>query len=225
MTACGKWKPVRSNGKFFFPVKAMSQVFRARFVAALRCKFKGMEPSFYNALFNSPWVVYAKRPFGSPKHVIEYLGRYTHKVAISNHRIVDIQNDLVRFRYTDYRDESKVKDMTLQAMEFIRRFSLHILPKGFMRIRHYGILSSSRKLQVLPLLHQQLESRYEFPEEKHWKVISTERLGYNPDACPVCKQLSMVTLFTFDRRGPPDKTMIERLIETHHSKLLVAAHA
>ena len=123
------------------------------------------------------------------------------------------------FRYKDYRDEGKVKAMTSQAIEFIRRLSLHILTKGFMRIRHYGILSSRRKLQVLPLLHQQLESRYEFPEEKHWKQISTERLGYNPDACPVCKQLSMITLFTFDRRGPPDKEMILDLLKTHQSKL------
>jgi hypothetical protein len=215
----GRWKKARSNGKFLFPVKAMSTVFRARFVAALRGQFKGLEPSFYNALFNTNWVVYAKRPFGSPKHVIEYLGRYTHKVAISNHRITDIQNDRVTFRYKDYRDESKIKLMTLDALEFIRRFSLHILPKGFMRIRHYGILSSSRKLQVLPLLHQQLESRFEFPEEKDWKQISTERLGYNPDACPVCKQFSMITLFTFDRRGPPDKKMIMDLIKTHQSKL------
>ena len=188
-------------------------------------KFKGLEPSFYNALFNSPWVVYAKRPFGSPKHVIEYLGRYTHKVAISNHRILDSHNDTVRFRYKDYRDESKVKEMTLQAMEFIRRFSLHILPKGFMRIRHYGILSSSRKLHVLPLLHQHLESRYEHPEEKDWKVVCTERLGYNPDACPVCKQLSIVTLFTFDRRGPPDKQMITELINTNQGKLHLPAKA
>ena len=102
-------------------------------------------------------------------------------------------------------------------MEFIRRLSLHILPKGFMRIRHYGILSSSRKQQVLPLLHQQLESHYEFPEEKNWKTISTERLGYNPDACPVCQKLTMITQFNFDRRGPPDKQMIEKLICTHQS--------
>jgi hypothetical protein len=219
VTQAGRWKTARSEGKFLFPVKAMSTVFRARFVAALRGQFNGLEPSFYNGLFNTPWVVYAKRPFGNPKHVIEYLGRYTHKVAISNHRLVDIQNDLVRFRYKDYRDESKAKLMTMDALEFIRRFSLHILPKGFMRIRHYGILSSCRKLQVLPSLHQQLESHFEFPEEKHWKQISTERLGYNPDACPVCKQLSMITLFTFDRRGPPEKEMILDLLKTHQSKL------
>jgi hypothetical protein len=225
LTASGKWKHARSNGKFLFPVKALSNVFRARFVEALRGRFKGLEPSFFNHLFNSPWVVYAKRPFGSPKHVIEYLGRYTHKVAISNHRIADIQYNQVTFRYKDYRDESKVKLMTIDALEFIRRFSQHILPKGFMRIRHYGIPSSSRKLYVLPLLHRQLESHYEYPQEKHWKVISTERLGYNQDACPTCQQLSMVTLFSFDRRGPPDKEMIERLIKTHQSKLPLSAHA
>jgi hypothetical protein len=218
VTASGKWKPARSNGKFLFPVKAISQVFRARFVASLRERFKGLEPSFYNALFNTPWVVYAKRPFGSPKHVIEYLGRYTHKVAISNHRIVAIENDQVTFRYKDYRDESKVKTMSLHAQEFIRRFSLHILPKGFMRIRHYGILSSSRKQQVLPLVHQQLESRYEYPQQQHWKQISTQRLGYNPDACPVCSKLTIITIFHFDRRGPPDKEMIKDLIEKHQCK-------
>jgi hypothetical protein len=187
-------------------------------VAALRSHFKGLDRSFYNALFRTPWVVYAKRPFGGPKHVIEYLGRYTHKVAISNHRIVEVQNDRITFRYKDYRDESKVKLMPMQPIEFIRRFSLHILPKGFTRIRHYGILSSSRKQHVLPLLHQQLESRYEYPEVKDWKQISMERLGYNPDACPVCKQLTMISIFTFDRRGPPDQEMMKDLIEKHQCK-------
>jgi hypothetical protein len=143
VTAAGKWKSARNKGRYLFPVDSLSEVFRARFVKALRCHFNGLERSFYNALFTSPWVVYANRPFGSPKHVIEYLGRYTHKVAISNHRIVDVKDDRISFRYKDYRDASKVKLMPLQTSEFIRRFSLHILPRGFVRIRHYGILSSS----------------------------------------------------------------------------------
>jgi hypothetical protein len=218
VTASGKWKHARSNGKFLFPVKAMSKVFRARVVASLRERFKALEPSFYKALFKAPWVVYAKRPFGSPKHVVEYLGRYTHKVAISNHRLVDIQNDVVKFRYKDYRDESKVKLMAMHVGEFIRRFSLHVLPKGFIRIRHYGILSSSRKQQVLPLLHQQLESRYEYPELKHWKQVSTERLGFNPDECPLCKKITMITIFNFDRRGPPSPEIIKDLIKNHQCK-------
>jgi hypothetical protein len=151
---------------FLFPVKAMSQVFRARLASAIRSQCKGLETSLFDALFKTPWVVYAKRPFGSPKHVIEYLGRYMHKVAISNHRLDDTHNDRIQFRYKDYHDESTAKEITftLPVMEFIRRFSLHILSKGFMRICRYGILGSSRKQQVLPLLHQQLESHYEFSE-------------------------------------------------------------
>ena len=148
-------------------------------------------------------------------HVIEYLGRYTHKIAISNHRIVKFQNDQVTFQYKDYRDESKVKYMTLLPVEFIRRFSLHILTRGFVRIRHYGILSSCRKSEILPLLHQQLESRYEFPEEKSWKQISADRLGYNPDECPICKKATMVTAFIFDRRGPPDVAIIKDIVSKH----------
>jgi hypothetical protein len=145
LTKAGFWKNARGDGKFLFPVKAMSKVFRARFVNGLRNTIKELDRSFYDDLFNTNWVVYAKRPFGGPKQVVEYLGRYTHKIAISNHRIINITNDQVAFRYKDYRDQSKNKIMSLEPREFIRRFSLHVLPKGFMRIRHYGILSSSRK--------------------------------------------------------------------------------
>jgi hypothetical protein len=90
--------------------------------------------------------------------------------------------------------------------------------KGVCVFSTIAILSGSRKQYILPLLHQQLESRYECPSEKGWKQISTERLGHNPDACPVCKQLSMITLFTFDRRGPPDQEMMKELIKKHQCK-------
>lgn len=215
ITKTGYWKQTRGDGEFLFPVKAMSTVFRARFVRGLRNLIKGMDRSFYDALFKTNWVVYAKDAFGGPKPVIEYLGRYTHKIAISNHRLLNITNDAVTFTYKDYRQQGIRKVMRLNPLEFIRRFSLHILPKGFVRIRHYGMLSSSQKLNVLPLIHQQLESHYEFPEEKHCKQISSERLGYNPDACPLCKKLTMVTIFTFDRRGPPDDLMIKDMIAKH----------
>ena len=212
LTKAGFWKYARSNGKFLFPVKAMSQVFRARFVAALRSLFKGLEPVFFNDLFSKPWVVYAKRPFGGPKQVIEYIGRYTHKIAISNHRLVMVNHEGVTFKYKDYRDQAKQKLMTLKPAQFIRRFALHILPRGFMRIRHYGILSSSRKLKVLPVIHQQLNSIYKVLQKKDWKQISTEHLGFNPDACPVCKQFTMVTIINFDRRGPPDLMEIKKYL-------------
>lgn len=210
LTKAGFWKHARGDGKFLFPVKAMSQVFRARFVSALKCSIKGLDRSFYEALFKTNWVVYAKRPFGESKQVIEYLGRYTHKIAISNHRLININNDQVTFTYKDYRDQSKHKIMTLHAGEFIRRFSLHILPRGFMRIRHYGLLSSSRKQKALPIIHQQLNSKYQVKEKKDWKQISTE-LGFNPDCCPACKQQTMITVLCFDRRGPPDTIMIQSL--------------
>ena len=179
---------------------------------ALRKTIKGLEKSFYNDLFKTPWVIYAKRPFGGPKQVIEYLGRYTHKIAISNHRITSIRDNAVIFRYKDYRDSGKDKIMTLEPREFIRRFSLHILPKGFPRIRHYGILSSKRKQKTLPLIHEQLNSQYQKVEKKDWKQISTD-LGYNPDCCPVCKQQTMITILCFDRRGPPSRTLIQSLIK------------
>ena len=216
ITHAGHWKQVCSHGKFLFPVKAMSSVFRARFVTALRNTITGLDKSFYNDLFKTHWVVYAKRPFGGPKQVIEYLGRYTHKIALSNHRITSITNHAVTFRYKDYRDESKNKVMSLTAQEFIRRFSLHILPKGFPRIRHYGILSSKRKQKILPMIHEQFNSLYQKADKKDWKQISSD-LGYNPDCCPVCKKQTMVTILCFDRRGPPDRTFIQSLIDRKQS--------
>jgi hypothetical protein len=163
-------------------------------------------------LFKTPWVVYARQPFGGSKQVVEYLGCYTHKIAISNHRIISVTGDKVCFRYKDYRDESKNKIMTLEATEFIRRFSLHILPKGFVRIRHYGILSSSRKQKTLPLIHRQLNSVYQKAEKKDWKQISTQHLNYNPECCPVCTKQTMVTILVFDRRGPPEAGLIQSRI-------------
>ena len=126
--------------KYLFAVKALSKVFRAKFVASIRaCGITDRD--LMDKLFSKNWVVYAKRPFGGPKQVIEYLGRYTHKVAISNHRIKEVTDQQVRFGYKDYRKGGEKKEMTLSNQEFIRRFSLHILPKRFVRIRHYGIVS------------------------------------------------------------------------------------
>jgi hypothetical protein len=145
----GKWKLSKSEGKFLFPVKAMSKVYRAKYVALLRASELEIEQSTFDALFKKEWVVYAKRPFGSPKSVVEYLGRYTHKIAISNHRILSIDDHTVTISYKDYRAEGQKKTMTLSHEEFIRRFALHILPKRFVRIRHYGILSSTWKRSKL----------------------------------------------------------------------------
>jgi len=140
----GKWKPARNNGKYLFPVRAMGKVFRARFVARLRRESGPPSNTFYESLFKNEWVVYCKRPFPGPAQVVEYLGRYTHKIAIGNHRIKDLDGQGVTFSVKDYRHGGRRSLLRLTDAEFIRRFSMHILPKGFVRIRHYGILSSSR---------------------------------------------------------------------------------
>ena len=160
----GKWKPTKSKGKYLFPVKAMSKVFRARFVAGLRKELGKSKPtSFYESLFKNQWVVYCKRPFFGPSQVVEYLGRYTHKIAMSNHRIKGLENGNVRFMVKEYRHGGKKSILQLTDAEFIRRFSLHILPKGFTRIRHYGILSSYHKRTVIPEL-QEVLGKPELPE-------------------------------------------------------------
>lgn len=212
LTKAGYWKQARGDGDFLFPVKALSPVFRARFVAALRRQFPRQEKAFYDGLFKTPWVVYTRQAFGGPQQVVEYLGRYTHKIAISNHRIISFTDGKVCFRYKDYRHESKTKTMTLHATEFIRRFALHVLPKGFVRIRHYGILSSSRKQKTLPAIHYQLGSVYRKESWKDWKQICVQHLDYNPDCCPVCKKQTMITILVFDKRGPPEVALIQSRI-------------
>ena len=196
LTKAGKWKTANSNGKYLFPVKAMSKVFRGRFIAALKESLPAeMHQQFVNELYKNDWVVFAKRPFGGPQSVIEYLGRYTHKVAISNHRIKNIETGSVTFTYKDYRAAAVKKEMTLHALEFIRRFAMHILPKGFVRIRHYGIVSSTSKAVCAVVIKEQLPQVTQHTKPK--KEI------YDPLQCPCCKKQTIQTLMRFNRRGPP----------------------
>ena len=192
----GKWKTAKSKGKYLFPVKAMSKVFRAKYVEAIKAKIHP-DKTLINGLFKKEWVVFAKRPFGNPKSVIEYLGRYTHKIAISNHRIKDIGQKTVTFSYKDYRNGAQQSIMTLDALEFVRRFSMHILPKGFVRIRHFGILSSSRKKEAVPLIKDQ------FPKEALRLAEPRTLETYNPKTCPHCKTQTMINLEILPKRGPP----------------------
>lgn len=197
LTPQHKWRTAKSQGKYLFPVKAMSKVFRARFIAALKEVLPAEETQgLVNELYKKDWVVYAKRPFNGPMSVIEYLGRYTHKIAISNHRLKNISEGKVTFSYKDYRQSAAPREMTLDAQEFIRRFSMHILPKGFVRIRHFGILSTSTKTKNAIQIKEQL------PEVM---VISTRPMpeAYNPKKCPCCKKETMSAVLHFTRRGPP----------------------
>jgi hypothetical protein len=179
----------------------MSKVFRAKYVEALKSRIADLDKNLVNALFKKDWVVYAKRPFTHPSHVLEYLGRYTHKIAISNHRIASVENGKVSFHYKDYRQEGKKQTMTLDGMEFIRRFALHILPKGFVRIRHYGILSGSTKHIHIPQIQSQLGKEKAKPKEPR------TRLEHNPLHCPHCKTETMITLQIIPKRGPPPSVL------------------
>jgi len=203
----GKWKKAKSDGKFLFPVKAMSSVFRGKFMTHLRrwtnSEHISLSRSFTDSLYQHAWVVYAKQPFFGPQQVVEYLGRYTHKIAISNHRLKSIESGKVTFTWKDYRDGEKRKVMTLDAKEFLRRFCLHIMPAGFVRIRHYGFLSS-RKKPLLRELQRQLGLTPAQPEKYSWQKICILRLGFNVEVCPNCGKGTMITIQQWlPGRSPP----------------------
>ena len=200
LTPQGKWKTTKSKGRFLFSVKAMGRVFRARFVEGLR-KQTALPQSLANKLFEKPWVVYAKRPFFGPRQVIEYLGRYTHKIAISNSRIMDVSGDRVIFRAKDYRQGAKRIVLRLDTQEFIRRFSLHILPKGYTRIRHFGILNGRVKALYKQIADQQLGRIGIIPTSK--PILHRK--------CPACKKGVLQIIFYFDQRGPPDRRLLKLL--------------
>jgi len=208
LNAQGKWKTAKSRGKYLFPVKAMSKVFRARFVEGLR-KQTAISPSLGNKLFEKPWVIYAKRPFFGPRQVIEYLGRYTHKIAISNHRIKSVKDGKIIFSYKDYRSGAKQKLMELEAPEFLRRFCLHILPKGYRKIRHYGFLASRNKPKLR--IQQFLKGIHPAPKDNaNWKQLCLEKLNYDVDACPCCRTGKMIRLLSFEANAPPSLTDINK---------------
>jgi hypothetical protein len=167
-----RWIPARHN--FFLPVKVLSRVFRGKFVAGLRELHATGQLGFHGALehlrtpqafaaflrplFRSDWVVYSKRPFGGAEHALRYLGCYTHRVAISNHRLVALEQGRVTFRWRDSAHKNKKRLMSLPVAEFLRRFLLHALPPGFVRIRHFGLFAHRRRASLLPLCFQLLGS-------------------------------------------------------------------
>lgn len=205
----GQWKNIRADGKFLFHVKALSKVFRAKFCEKLNQKDKIQYQKIREELWKKDWVVFAKRPFGSPKSVVEYLGRYTHKIAISNHRIQSINNETVTFNYKDYKQKGTKKQMTLTHQEFIRRFALHILPKRFVKIRHYGFLSSTWKRQKLKNLQQHFGIKL---KEKQAKTIVLPK-------CRCCKVGNLQTILVFYQRGPPKWYLGARQNTVSYSKI------
>src|SRR5262249_1322596 len=148
-----------SPSNFFLPVRVLSRVFRGKFLAGLRAAFTRGEFPFAPDRFEqalsvatrTDWVVYVKPPFGGPEQVLKYLARYTHRVAISDRRLLDFEDGMVRFRYKDYAHGDRKRVMTLEAPEFVRRLLLHVLPGGFVRIRHYGLLANRHRHEKLAL--------------------------------------------------------------------------
>jgi hypothetical protein len=193
-----RWLSCRPG--FFLPVRVLSRLFRRLFLENLKAAFASGGLAFFGALAElatapvfgrrlaelrrAEWVVYAKRPFAGPAAVLTYLGRYTHRVAISNSRLIDMTDDRVSFRWRDYRDHDKSKVMTLAADEFIRRFLLHTLPDGFHRIRHYGFLGNRHRAEKLALCRRLIASAPAAPRDTGDEAGPFHDPSF--DACPCC---------------------------------------
>ena len=183
LTPEGQWR--KSKKKFFLPVRVLSAKFRGKFLAFLRDEFPDTNTDLLNTCYAKSWVVYCKPPFGNAEKVLSYLGRYTHRVAISNNRILSLENGIVTFLWRDYAHGNEVKPMTLDTEEFIRRFLLHILPSGFRKIRHYGLFAARGKSDRLTLCRRLTDT----PEPKPLMTVM-ERLravlGAAFNLCPCC---------------------------------------
>ncbi len=216
LTPQNKWKNTKSKGKFLYPVKALSAVFRGKFcdylmdlhnkgTITLKTTFEP-ERKYLHPFYKNKWVVYAKLPMHNSKQVLEYLARYTHRVAISNQRIKSLDDNNVYFSWLNYKN-AKVDVMHLSYFEFLRRLSMHILPPAFMKIRHYGFLGSSKKKLCLEIIRKifnacSTESKKGIP----WQELFVLLFGHPHDQCPKCKQGTMQRIASFKPaiRGSPN---------------------
>ncbi len=202
-----RWSPARKN--FLFPVRALSVVFCGKFLDLLKSAFAQNKlllvgqtafladpvalKLLIHALRKKPWIVYAKKPFESPVHVLDYLGRYTHRVALSNDRILSAHNREVVFTYRDRKNANRKKTMTLDAHEFIRRFLLHVIPKGFVRVRHFGFLANRSK-SLLSKCRQLLDLDPALPKlpQKSVHELMLQLTGIDITRCPLCQKGTLV---------------------------------
>ena len=211
---------MRSRDNYFLPKEVLQEVFRGKFVNALKEAFRNGQLHFHGdlkllaqtktfaawlrPLYRQDWVVYLKHPFGGPQYVLQYLGRYTHRVAISNHRLVSFADGQVTFRWRDSAHHNEQKLMTLSVDEFLRRFLLHILPKGFVRIRNFGFLANRRRTTLLPLCFQLLGATQPSPAEEHPSSTQDAPGLYR---CPKCggpmKVIERLTAAEIQLRSPP----------------------
>jgi hypothetical protein len=194
---------------FFLPVRVLSRVFRGKFLSLLRAAYDRGQLAFCGELaawgtaqgfksivaeaYRAEWVVYAKPPFGGPEQVLKYLARYTHRVAISNDRLLKLEDGQVTFRWKNYAAQGKQQMMTLSALEFLRRFLLHVLPRGFMRIRHYGFLANRHRQSNLALCRRLLETSSLPGSEIGGQPDARDGLP-NPARCPNCAIGSLIVV-------------------------------
>ncbi len=210
---------IRSRPHFFLPIQVLRRVFRGKFVAGLKSAFQhdqlhlsgdlallaqpNIFASWLRPLFRKDWIVYSKPPFGGPEYVLQYLGRYTHRVAISNHRLVSLANNQVTFRWRDSAHHNEQKPMTVSLDEFLRRFLLHLLPKGFVRIRHFGLLANRRRSTLLPLCFAALGS---VPSQIEPETSPTQE-SHPLWLCPKCggpmAVIERLTAAQLQLRSPP----------------------
>ncbi len=217
-----RWVSCRPG--FFLPVRVLSRLFRRLFLEALDRAYEKGELDLHGSIADlqaperfrqwlaslrqTEWVVYAKRPFGGPEKVLDYLGRYTHRVAISNHRILDVADGKVTFSWRDYRHGNRKRPMTLDAEKFIRRFLLHALPTGFVRIRHFGFLANRYRAEKLErareLLHVEPPELTDTTET--WEQRCQRLTGRDPTICPECGEGRLVVVETLPK---PESTSVE----------------
>jgi hypothetical protein len=222
----GALAPDRARGiagrsAFLFPVRALSTVFRAKYLAGLPRAYDAGELTFaggtaglvdrgaFSGLLGQlravDWIVYAKRPFAGPEQVLAYLGRYTHRVALSNDRLVDHRDGRVRFRWKDYAHHDRLKVMTLEADEFLRRFLLHIVPRGFMRIRHFGLLANRTRRGTGARCRDLLGHPPPEDVQPESVAVLMQRLtGVDLSCCPVCDEgrMQLTAIVAPDARSP-----------------------
>ncbi len=217
---------VAGKGDFFLPVRVMSRVFRGKFIDFLKRAFRRgklgffgklacyAEPAQFERLLDAAvrheWVVYAKRAFGGPTQVLKYLARYTHRVAISNKRLLEFRDGRVHFQYKDYTDDNKMKTMAVDAMEFIRRFLLHVLPSGFMRIRHYGFLGNRHREPKLELCRKLLGTSSGVEPGKECKPPETLITTAQADILAVCPACGSGRMIFVERFHPEAKAASAR---------------
>ena len=205
-----RWIPAKDS--FLFKITSLSKEFRKRYLKLLLSAYlkdrlvfskktaalesKQNFQQLINSVSKTKWIAYAKRPFAGPQQVLEYLGRYTHRVAISNNRIISIDNGRVTFTYRDRQKDNEIRKITLVADEFIRRFLLHVLPKGLMKIRYFGFLSHTNKKEQIPLIRNLIDPHATLPEKINESIneMMLRLTGIDITCCPQCKKGKMIRI-------------------------------